>query len=75
MTQNVPKMQYKKLASYSLPKGQEIYYIKKFVNGVTKLEFEEMFMSPVFRAIFNMTLASMAIEETWKSFKKSGLLK
>lgn len=74
MTQNVPRMTYKKLSNYKLPKGQEIYYIKKFVNGVTKREFEYMFMSSFQRIIHNLAISSVIIDIANKSLKRSGLL-
>lgn len=64
----------KKLSNYNLPEGREIYYIKKFVNGVTKEELKYMFLSGIAKAIFNVGMAGVAMEIATSSLKRSNLM-
>ena len=59
----------KKLKTYRLSKDTEVYYIKKFVNGVTKEEFEYLFMSGLMKALVQVSIGQLMMEETLKAIK------
>lgn len=68
------KMQFKSLTKYKLPEGMEVHYIKKFVNGVTKQEFEYMFLSSIGKAFFNLAISNAVIGIATQSLKESKLI-
>ena len=60
----------KQLSTYRSPKGMEVYYIKKFVNGVSREEFGYMMLSGFPKIIFNLAMAGVAIDLATKSINK-----
>ena len=60
----------KQLSTYRSPKGMEVYYIKKFVNGVSKEEFEYMMLSGIPKLMFNLAITNVVIDLATKSINK-----